>query len=72
MSAHDFDTHRCDGLLRAHCSIRKYKYDGMPKKLQFYDGCWHLYEQYADFDWDYIGMREVAPILFCPWCGKEL
>lgn len=74
MSVHGFETHRCDGSLRARCSIRKHKGNTVPFRRAWMrtDGQWHLYEQVVDFDYDCTYMSEVAKIRFCPWCGKEL
>lgn len=75
MSAHDFETHRCDGSLEASCSIRRNPH----KKLSPFrdawmraDGEWHLYVQEWNSEWDVTYMSHVAKINHCPWCGKEL
>lgn len=73
MSTHEFDTHRCEGSLKARCSIRRYQ--DMRLSPTYYsrkDGHWHLYEQITDWDYDSTYMSEVVRIRYCPWCGKEL
>ena len=73
MSPQGFETHRCKGSLKARCSIRRYPamYDHR-RPYNLHDGEWHLYELYVDLDWDYTGMREVAAINVCLWCGRDL
>ena len=72
MSAHDFDTHRCEGSLRALCSIRRYQdWRGYYRMFRC-DGRWHLYQRVTDWDCDSTYMSHVAAIRFCPWCGEEL
>lgn len=71
----DYDSHRCDGSLRARCSIRRAKHRMM---LPFrdawmrHDGMWHLYTQEWNSEYDVTYMSEVAAIRHCPWCGEEL
>lgn len=71
MSAHDFETHRCEGSLKARCSIRRY-----PKRTPTYyaydDGQWHLSQQFKDLEYDCTYLEHVTRIRFCPWCGEEL
>lgn len=69
---HEYETHRCHGSLGAKCSIRRYRPGSGSPYLIGHDGRWHLYEREIDFDWDYVGMGEVAAIAYCPWCGREL
>ena len=70
----DYETHRCDGSLRARCSIRRLDSKTIPLRLAWMrtDGHWHLYEQITDWDYDSTYMGRVARIRFCPWCGREL
>ena len=70
MSAHDFDNHRCEGSLKAMCSIRRYS--ARVPNYTYRDGHWHLYQQVTDFDYDCTYMSHVARIKHCPWCGEEL
>lgn len=67
MSAHGLETHRCEGSLKARCTIRRYpKRTPMHHRLE--DGHWHLCQE--DYMTGYL--RHVTRIRFCPWCGKEL
>ena len=74
MSAHEFETHRCEGSLKARCSIRRLDCRVLPLRMAWMrtDGDWHLYMQDVDFDWNVTYMREVALIKYCPWCGEDL
>jgi len=74
MSAHDYDSHRCEGLLKARCSIRRMGGRTIPFRQAWMrtDGKWHLYQQIMDFDYDCTFMNHVARITYCPWCGEEL
>ncbi len=70
MTVHDFETHRCRGSLRHHASIRRYLAGDPP---YFYrDGRWHLGVREYDVGYMADYMSHVAPIRYCPWCGKEL
>lgn len=59
---HNFDTHRCEGSIAAHCSLRRY-HDGRG---------WHLSKRDVDCEWLVEYMHHVAAVRFCPWCGKDL
>lgn len=75
MSDHDFETHRCEGLLAARCSVRRAKHRKLVPLIDAWmqrDGMWHLYVQEYDFDYDLTYMSEVAAIRHCPWCGERL
>lgn len=62
-----YDTHRCEGSLRSHCSVRLYH-----ASAHRFAGEWHLWTREYDSEWDCTYMSHVARIRFCPWCGKEL
>ena len=70
----EYDNHRCEGSLKARCSIRRLDGRETPSRRTFMraDGQWHLYEQITDWDYDVTYMSEVARVRYCPWCGKEL
>lgn len=72
---HDFETHRCEGSLRACCSIRRRYHDGpttFVTELMLPDDGWHLLSQEFDYDYDDTYMVHVARIDYCPWCGERL
>lgn len=70
----DYDNHRCEGSLKARCSIRRMDGRATPLRRTWMrtDGQWHLYERIEDWDYDVTYMSRVARIRYCPWCGKEL
>lgn len=69
----DYDNHRCEGSLKAHCSIRRCAYPKLwMRAFMRCDGQWHLYQRRYDYEYDCTYMSEVAAIKHCPWCGKEL
>ena len=72
MNAHDYDNHRCNGSLKARCSIRRMDGRTIRQAWMLTDGQWHLYQQFTDFDYDCTYMGHVARITYCPWCGEEL
>lgn len=70
MTNRDFETHRCKGSLESECAIRKY-----PKTSEGYtykDGKWHLFDRVYNMDYEWVGVDEIATILYCPWCGIKL
>lgn len=65
-------THRCKGSLINQCSIRNGN-DG--KRVTFrpiQEGIWTLYDVEYDTEYDWTGLRYVAPINYCPFCGRNL
>lgn len=66
----DFETHRCEGSLKAMCSIRRYP--EMTPNYTYRDGHWHLYQEDYDTSYQTGYLRHVTRVRFCPWCGKEL
>ena len=53
-------THRCEGSLRNHLSIR----GG--------NGGWALIENAYDFDYMVYYAHQIALIRYCPFCGEKL
>ena len=71
MSDHSyFVTHRCDKRPEEY-GLRKIV--RLKNRYQKYLlGKWWLYEHDYDYEWCHDTYVRVAPVDFCPWCGKEL
>ena len=68
---HPYDSHRCEGSLAAHASIRRW-HEGAPGVSRNFAGVWRLEARAVNSEWMTYYMRHVAAIRYCPWCGEEL
>lgn len=66
-----YETHRCDGSLANHCSIRRYSFDRF-RTVKVEGAGWELSKLRYDSEYLTPYMSYVANIKVCPWCGKEL
>lgn len=61
-------THRCNGSLAAHVSVRYIYRDYDKRKM------WVLRIPETDYDWQvtFLSYRGPNDIKYCPYCGSEL
>lgn len=59
-------THRCEGSLKAHMSIRYGRIMPIAPKV------WNLCKRMNDFDYDSAYLLYCCTIDYCPFCGKQL
>lgn len=63
-------THRCKESLKKQISIRytnPYLFSSLSKEEN-----WWLLKSMEDFDYDCFYLQPIAPIQYCPFCGKKL
>lgn len=62
-------THRCEGSLKNHMSLR---YTTVVERFSYGDLGWQLRKRDYDSEWDSTYLNWCCTVDYCPFCGMKL